>query len=102
MTLWTSRETTTAELGVIGARAQAGWLLGWDVGTSYAAPLIIWVTAAVAAHFPDFTAELIRALVIVSVEETTYKGNTYNNIIVCKTTKKDVKKLFLSLVYRVR
>lgn len=57
-----------AELGVIGARAHTGRLLDWDVGTSYAAPLVSRVAAAVVARFPDFTAELIRALVLISTE----------------------------------
>jgi hypothetical protein len=55
-----------AELGVIGARAQAGRLLAWDVGTSYAAPLVTRVAAAVKARHPDFSAELVRALVLIS------------------------------------
>ena len=54
------------ELGVVGASAHAGRLLDWDVGTSYAAPLVSRVAAAVTARFPGFTAELIRALVLVS------------------------------------
>ncbi len=57
-----------AELGVIGAKAGVGGLLGWDVGTSYAAPLISRVAAAVAARFPDFSGELIRSLVLISAE----------------------------------
>lgn len=55
-----------AELGVIGARAQAGRLLAWDVGTSYAAPLVSRVAAAVKSRHPDFGAELTRALVLLS------------------------------------
>lgn len=55
-----------AELGVIGARAEAGRLLAWDVGTSYAAPLVSRVAAAVKARYPDFSAELTRALVLLS------------------------------------
>ncbi len=57
-----------AELGVIGAKAGVGGLLGWDVGTSYAAPLISRVAAAVAARFPGFSGELIRSLVLISAE----------------------------------
>jgi subtilisin family serine protease len=55
-----------AELGVIGARAEAGRLLVWDVGTSYAAPLVSRVAAAVRARHPNFSAELVRALVLLS------------------------------------
>jgi hypothetical protein len=55
-----------AELGVIGARAGAGRLLSWDVGTSYAAPLVSRVAAAIKARHPGFSAELLRALVVLS------------------------------------
>jgi hypothetical protein len=55
-----------AELGVIGARAGAGRLLAWDVGTSYAAPLVSRVAAAIKARHPAFGAELTRALVLLS------------------------------------
>lgn len=55
-----------AELGVIGARPQAGRLLAWGVGTSYAAPLVSRVAAAVQSRHPEFGAELTRALVLLS------------------------------------
>ena len=64
-----------AELGIVGARAQAGRLLSWGVGTSYAAPLISRVAATVAARFPDFTAEMIRALVLLSAERLPFSDN---------------------------
>ena len=64
-----------AELGVVGASAHAGRLLDWDVGTSYAAPRISRVAAAVAARFPDFTAELIRALVLASADRIPFADN---------------------------
>lgn len=57
-----------AELGVIGARAAAGRLLNWGVGTSYSAPAVTRVAAAVRSRFPEFTAEIVRALVLVSAE----------------------------------
>ncbi|MXZ51776.1 MAG: S8 family peptidase, partial [Acidimicrobiaceae bacterium] len=57
-----------AELGVVGASAEAGRLLSWDVGTSYAVPLVSRVAAAVASKFPTFSAELIRSLVLVSTD----------------------------------
>ena len=60
------------ELGVIGANALAGSLLSWDVGTSYAVPLISRVAAAVASRFPDFSAELIRSLVLISAERVPF------------------------------
>lgn len=55
-----------AELGVIGARAAAGRLLSWDVGTSYSAPAVSRIAAAVLSRFPEFTSEMIRALVLIS------------------------------------
>ena len=64
--------TNDAELGVVAASAQAGRLLSWGVGTSYAAPLVSRVAAAVAARFPTFTAELIRALVLVSAKRVPF------------------------------
>ena len=57
-----------AELGVTGANAHTGGLLSWDVGTSYAAPLISRVAAATVSRFPNFSAELIRSLVLISAE----------------------------------
>ena len=64
-----------AELGVVGARAQAGRLLGWGVGTSYAAPLVSRVAASVVARFPSFTADMIRALVLLSTERIPFTDN---------------------------
>ena len=63
------------ELGVVGARAKAGGLLSWDVGTSFAVPLVSRVAAAIAARFPDFTAELIRALVLLSASRIEFADN---------------------------
>ena len=60
------------ELGVIGARSEAGRLLNWDVGTSYAVPLVSRVAAAVASRFPSFGAELLRALVLLSAERAPF------------------------------
>lgn len=57
-----------AELGVVGASAEAGRLLSWSVGTSYAVPLVSRVAAAVVTKFPTFSAELIRSLVLVSTK----------------------------------
>ena len=57
-----------AELGVIGAKAGDGGLLGWDVGTSFAAPLVSRVAAAAVSRFPNFSAELIRSLTLISTE----------------------------------
>jgi subtilisin family serine protease len=57
-----------AELGVVGARAAAGRLLSWDIGTSYSAPAVTRVAAAVRVRFPDFSAEVTRSLVLLAAE----------------------------------
>lgn len=64
-----------AELGVVGASAAAGRLLSWDVGTSYAVPLVSRVAAAVVSKFPTFSAALIRSLVLVSTERLPFADN---------------------------
>jgi len=64
-----------AELGVVGASAEAGRLLSWDVGTSYAVPLVSRVAAAVVSKFPTFSAALIRSLVLVSTERLPFADN---------------------------
>ena len=74
------------ELGVIGARAHAGRLLNWGVGTSYAVPLVSRVAAAVASRFPSFGADLLRALVLLSAERVPFAdqlegGNAASNIV---------------------
>ncbi len=63
------------ELGVVGARAEAGALLTWGIGTSYAAPLVSRVAAAVVARFPDFRPELVRALVLLSSDRVDFAEN---------------------------
>ena len=55
-----------AELSVISASASAERVLAFDIGTSFAAPLVTRVAAAVKAKFPDFSSNLVRALVLVS------------------------------------
>jgi len=64
-----------AELGVVGASAEAGRLLNWAVGTSYAVPLVSRVAAAVVSKFPTFSAELIRSLVLASTERLPFADN---------------------------
>ena len=64
-----------AELGVVGASARAGRLLSWDVGTSYAVPLVSRVAAAVVSKFPAFSAELIRSLVLISTDRLPFADN---------------------------
>ena len=59
------------ELGIVGARIDLpGKLLGVDLGTSYAAPLVSRVALAVLARFPDFSANLVRALVLLGAHPT--------------------------------
>jgi len=59
-----------AELGVISAGIGAGRLLAHSVGTSFSAPLVSRIAAAVKARFPTFKANQIRSLVLISAEET--------------------------------
>jgi subtilisin family serine protease len=55
-----------AELGVISAGAKVDRLLMQDLGTSFAAPLVARVAAAVKSRFPEFSANQVRALVLAS------------------------------------
>lgn len=57
-----------AELSVISASASVDRLLAFDIGTSFAAPLVARVAAAVKARFPAFSSNLVRALVLSSAE----------------------------------
>ncbi len=61
-----------AELGVISAGARVDRLLTFDIGTSFAAPLVTRIAAAVKARFPAFSANLVRALVLLSAEPPTF------------------------------
>jgi subtilisin family serine protease len=56
------------ELGVISSLLRPARLLGFDIGTSFAAPLVTRVVAAVQARYPDFGPNLTRALVLLSAE----------------------------------
>ncbi|MHB1089602.1 MAG: S8 family peptidase [Ilumatobacteraceae bacterium] len=57
------------ELGVIGATiGLSGRLLGTSIGTSFAAPLVSRVALAVLSRFPEFSANLVRALVLLGAE----------------------------------
>lgn len=60
------------ELGVIGARLGSGRLLGYMTGTSAAAPLVTRIAAAVKARHPGFSANLIRALVLLSARSSDF------------------------------
>lgn len=61
-----------AELGVISAGASVDRLLTFDIGTSFAAPLVTRIAAAVKARFPAFSANLVRALVLLSSEPPSF------------------------------
>jgi pimeloyl-ACP methyl ester carboxylesterase len=63
-----------AELGVISAGAKSERLLAFDIGTSFAAPLVTRIAAAVKARFPEFSANMVRALVLVSARPTDFGG----------------------------
>lgn len=70
------RRVLDAELGVIGAATgHAGRLLRADLGTSYAAPLVSRVALAVVGRFPDFSANLVRALTLLGATPT-WDGST--------------------------
>lgn len=59
-----------AELAVVGAHVGVpGRLLGVDLGTSLAAPLVSRIALAVLARFPDFSANLVRALVLLGARQ---------------------------------
>lgn len=58
------------ELGVISARLGSDRLLGYMTGTSMAAPLVTRIAAAVKARHPDFSANQIRALVLLSAQSS--------------------------------
>jgi len=53
---------------VISASASDDRILSFDVGTSFAAPLVTRVAAAVKARFPEFSANLVRALLLCSAD----------------------------------
>ena len=54
------------------AGARVDRLLTFSIGTSFAAPLVTRVAAAVKARFPTFSANLVRALVLLSAEPPTF------------------------------
>ena len=61
-----------AELGVISAGIGGTRLLAHDIGTSYAAPLVSRIAAAVTGRFPSFGANAIRSLVLISAKDTNF------------------------------
>ena len=60
------------ELGVISAGASVDRLLAFDIGTSFAAPLVARIAAAVKARFPNFSSNLVRALVLLSSQAPSF------------------------------
>jgi subtilisin family serine protease len=63
---------TDAELSVVSAGALVDRLLTFSLGTSFAAPLVTRVAVAVKARFPEFTANMVRALVLLSSEQAKF------------------------------
>ena len=63
-----------AELGVISTLSKGPKLLGFRPGTSFAAPLAARVAAGIRSRFPDFSGELVRALVLLSSVPTEFEG----------------------------
>ena len=61
------------ELSVVSSLLRPGQLLGTDVGTSFAAPLVSRVAAAVQSRYPAFSANLVRALVLLSAEPSNFE-----------------------------
>ncbi|MCA1702924.1 MAG: S8 family peptidase [Actinobacteria bacterium] len=61
-----------AELGVVSAGIGPDRLLASNLGTSFAAPLVTRIAAAVMARFPEFSSNLVRALVLLSTAPTTF------------------------------
>jgi hypothetical protein len=60
------------ELGIISTQLAAGTLLGFESGTSFAAPLVTRIATAVKARHPAFTANMVRALVLLSAKPPTF------------------------------
>ena len=65
------RIVTDTELSVVAAWAGiSGRILGADLGTSYATALVARVALGVLARYPDFSANLTRALVLLGAQPT--------------------------------
>lgn len=62
-----------AELSVVSSVLRPGQLLGTDIGTSFAAPLVSRVAAAVQSRYPGFGPNLVRALVLLSAEPSNFE-----------------------------
>lgn len=63
---------TDAELGVVSAGIGPDRLLAHDVGTSFSAPLVTRIAALVMTRFPDFSSNLVRALVLLSATSSSF------------------------------
>ncbi|MHB8288804.1 MAG: S8 family peptidase [Acidimicrobiales bacterium] len=61
------------ELSVVSSLLRPGRLLGFEIGTSFAAPLVTRVVPAVQARYPDFGPNLTRALVLLSADGNTFE-----------------------------
>ncbi len=64
--------TQVPALKLVVASARPDRLLGMDLGTSYAAPLVTHVVAGVAGRHPEASANLLRALTLQSAVETRF------------------------------
>lgn len=65
------RRVTDAELGVIGASARhTERLLRYDIGTSYAAPLVSRIALGILGRYPEFSSNLVRALTLLGATPT--------------------------------
>ena len=73
LALESGRIVSDPELSVISSLLRPGLLLGFDLGTSFAAPLVTRVAAAVQARYPDFGPNLTRALVLLSAEGNAFE-----------------------------
>jgi Subtilase family len=58
------------ELKITGAGTANGRLLAKDIGTSFAAPAVSRVALAILARYPEFPANLVRALTLLGAERT--------------------------------
>ncbi|MFE4649455.1 S8 family peptidase [Streptomyces sp. NPDC056707] len=65
---WGLREVDEAKIVVADGRPDSTGLMTYDVGSSYAAPVVARIGAAVEAVLPDASANLIRALILQSCE----------------------------------
>ncbi|MFF5945979.1 S8 family serine peptidase, partial [Streptomyces althioticus] len=79
---WGLREIDEAKLVVADGRPDSTGLMTYDLGSSYAAPVVARIGAAVESVMPTASANLIRALILQSCESPTnflQYGNGYTD-----------------------